>query len=171
MNHLALTVQAFERLGLRGDGTQKMLDVGCRYDYMKKYFTDRGFEWNGSDMKPLSSGITECKMECMPMYQDESFDLIWVCHAFEHCERPVDAMREFKRLLKPTGTLFISTPMHCEHQVLRADSDHIMVLTGMQLIRLGDYAGFKKVAQLNEWNEGGQDEAASSLITVFKKDG
>lgn len=81
------------------------------------------------------------KMESLS-WSNESFDLIFMCHAFEHCERPVDALKEAFRVLKPGGMVYIATPYPCYHHILGADLDHIMVLGSMQMERLLLYTGF-----------------------------
>ena len=77
-------------------------------------------------------------MENLP-YEDDSFDLIFSCHAFEHCENPLKALREMKRVSKKW--VIIITPFHCKHQILNADFDHIFCLTEIQMKRLFRYTG------------------------------
>ena len=43
-------------------------------------------------------------------YPSESFDFITCIEGLEHLENPFNAIREFHRLLKPTGRLFLSLP-------------------------------------------------------------
>ena len=41
--------------------------------------------------------------------------------------------------------IIIFTPNHCEHQILKADLDHINVLTEMQVERLFRYTDISKI--------------------------
>jgi SAM-dependent methyltransferase len=43
--------------------------------------------------------------------ESKSFDAIMCIEVFEHVPRPVDAVKEFSRILKPGGTLVITTPV------------------------------------------------------------
>ena len=138
MDHKILTLQAFDKLELSGGN---LLDVGCRDDSLKEHFFNKEYNWHGCD-KIANTNVDECLMEKLP-YGDDFFDVLFVCHSFEHTERPAEALREFRRVLKPGGTLFISTPVHCEHQIILADVDHINVLTHMQLERYMIYTNFK----------------------------
>ena len=121
-----------------------MLDIGCRDAGLRDYFEAKGFTWWGLD-KDDKDGIIVSKMEDMQCVPDESYDLVFSCHSFEHCERPVDALREFQRILKKGGWLFMSTPSPCFHQILGADQDHIFVLGDLQMKRLLLYTGWDRV--------------------------
>jgi ubiquinone/menaquinone biosynthesis C-methylase UbiE len=103
------------------------------------------------------------------LYDDESFDVLFVCHSFEHAERPAETLREFRRVLKKGGTLFISTPVHCDHQILKADPDHINVLTAEQMVRLCFYT---ELNLENIWIEKNTTSFIkdNSLITVCRKE-
>ena len=103
-------------------------------------------------------------MEELP-YKTKRFELVFVCHSFEHTERPVEALREFQRVLSETGKLIISTPIHCKHQILDADEDHINVITKMQMERLLRYVGLKKEKIWIERNSP-DDDKSNSMITV-----
>jgi 2-polyprenyl-3-methyl-5-hydroxy-6-metoxy-1,4-benzoquinol methylase len=84
-----------------------------------------------------------------------TFDFIVLIHAFEHCERPVDALKSMRKLLKDNGAVIIVTPNPCKHHIIDADPDHIMVLNDMQLMRLLIYTKYSKIQSytLKQWNE------------------
>jgi len=161
INSQFLTMKAFNKLKLP---LGKLLDVGCRNEYLRKPLEDLGYEWHGCDIKPQSPNVKKCPMEALT-YPDNSFDIIFCCHAFEHTERPSDTLREFKRVVKPEGTIFLSTPCPCTKQILEMDEDHINVLTREQLIRLLDYNGLRNV---RIWVEENVNVETSSLITTIK---
>lgn len=41
---------------------------------------------------------------------DKSFDAIMCIEVFEHIPKPIDALKEFSRIIKPGGTVIITTP-------------------------------------------------------------
>ena len=123
-------------------------------DDFKKFIKDKKFEnilELGSNDKSDFKDKCDCNyvmtdkndgvlMEDLP-FGDNTFDLVFSCHAFEHCENPLQALKEMKRVSKKWVLIF--TPYHCKHHVLDSDSDHIFVLTEMQMRRLMGYVGFK----------------------------
>ena len=52
------------------------------------------------------------RIDQLPMFDDETFDLIYCCHAFEYFDREqaVDVLAEWRRVLKPGGTLRLAVP-------------------------------------------------------------
>jgi SAM-dependent methyltransferase len=58
-------------------------------------------------------------------FTDAAFDAVACVEGIEHLERPVDALREFHRVLRPGGTLVLTTP-----NVLHLGSRVRMALTG-----------------------------------------
>lgn len=125
-----------------------MIDVGCTDDRLKAYFEEKGFTWTGFDPFPGHESVIQGRMEEMWRISEQEYDLVFVCHAFEHCERPLDALRHFKRILKPGGLLFMATPFNCKHHILGADDDHISVFNDMQLYRMIYHVGFKDIEVL-----------------------
>ena len=115
-----------------------VLELGYgNHDVFGKLFEKRGLTWTGTDK---NSNI-KVPMEDMP-FPDNSYDIVFSCHAFEHCERPIDALREMKRVSK--HWIVLLTPYHCKHQVLNADEDHISVWTEWQMRRAFKYVGIKE---------------------------
>ena len=47
-------------------------------------------------------------------YPDESFDVIYCSHVLEHVPDDKKAMREFRRVLKPSGWAMLLVPIVCE---------------------------------------------------------
>lgn len=145
MNHRDYAVRAFDEWLAENHTTvgKKMLDIGARDDTMEQPMTSRGFEYDGID--PFPSGkIREGTFEAIPA-KAETYDIIFSCHAFEHCEHPIEALKEMMRVLKPGGYIWMATPFPCQHHILEADPDHIMVLIPMQLVRLLLYTGYQEV--------------------------
>lgn len=77
-------------------------------------------------------------------FGDESFDLVYMSHVSEHFENPVQCFKEIHRVLKKDGVLFNASPYPCIHQILGGDTNHIFVLSDIQLMKLLNYVGFSK---------------------------
>jgi len=92
----------------------------------------------------LKTDLPKVDVHNMP-FKDNSFDCVFMSHAFEHFINPILALSEIKRVLVPGGKVVIVTPYHCKHQILDADLDHIFCLTEMQFERLLIYSGFKNI--------------------------
>lgn len=151
LNHRDYAMQAFDKfLAEQKTNGVMLLDIGARDESLFGSMVDRGFAYQGIDPFPYSAGglryavISKGTFEAIP-FAPEMFDVVFSCHAFEHCEHPVEALKEMLRVLKPGGWVFMATPFPCQHHILEADPDHIMVLLPMQLCRLLVYTGYQDV--------------------------
>jgi SAM-dependent methyltransferase len=165
-NHRDLVCEEFNKFFLKEKPKGILVDVGCRGTELKQYFTDRGFKWIGVD-RDGNTDVQTGLMEAMP-FPNDFVDVLFCCHAFEHCEEPLEALREFKRVLKPNGFLFLATPSPCEHQILNGDDDHIFVLHPMQMIRLLKYTGWENGKSYIQ-SEDIPKEQDFNVITICKK--
>ena len=79
-------------------------DLGCGDQYIRKAFEDRGASYRGVD-------IDECNLETetFPL-ADESTDIAVCLALIEHLTDPGHFLSEIKRILKPRGFLWMSTP-------------------------------------------------------------
>ena len=156
-------VQQIAKYNLEG----KMLDIGCKNTAFKNLFEHFGIEWHGVDKIPNSKEVTGGVMEDLP-YKDSSFDILFACHSFEHCERPIDALREFKRVLKPGGYMFIYTPNPVEKQITRGDQDHIFCLNVMQMTKLIKYCLFDYLDVYKQIKDIKQEQDYN-IVTIGRK--
>jgi len=165
-NHRDYVSWAFEEWWKENNVTGKVLDVGCRDECMKSYLESKGLEWTGLDIS--GEATIYGKMECMPI-KDNTYDLIFCCHAWEHCERPINALREFKRVLKKGGKLFIATPFPCEKQIIYGDLDHIFCLNSMQMFKLVQYVGFNMIETYTQTKNIKLEQNFNVITTEEKK--
>ena len=111
----------------------------------KEVFNSYGiFDYTGIDF--MSTNPEIIKMDAHKLeFPDESFDLVYLCHTFEHLENPIQALREIYRVLRKDGFVWMATPNPCEHHIIDKDFDHIFVLEPMQIKKLMAYCGMPNV--------------------------
>jgi len=74
-------------------------------------------DYTPSDALPSNGGVIRSDITSIPL-ETGSVDSILCTEVLEHVERPLDALAEFGRLLKPGGRLFLSVPSACRvHRV------------------------------------------------------
>lgn len=110
------------------------LEVGCGSDPFDEFMQNN---WN---IRAISMDKDVCKIP----HKDDSFDLVFGCHCFEHFERLVDALREVYRVLHKGGYVWFATPYPCASQTLDfgADQDHLFCLHPMQWLKLLRFTKF-----------------------------
>lgn len=129
-----------------------ILDAACGDGVGVKHLIDRGFKnITGVDINPnkieraknyVSNAHLICSdIKCIDL-PDHTFDAVWCSHTLEHCDEPFETLKEFKRLLKAKGAIYIIVPypadnhrIHCGSSKLKLD-----VLDGAKstLTLLGD---------------------------------
>lgn len=95
--------------------TGKLLDYGSSWGYCVYQFREAGYDAQGFEISrprvnygrkvldiPLTSDIDQ-----LP---DASFDVIYSAHCLEHIPNPDIPLKQFRRLLKPGGHLFVYVP-------------------------------------------------------------
>lgn len=104
---------------LRAFQGQLLLDVGCGPGNDMEVFVEHGLDVTGIDLSErllrLATGnVPRSSFMLMdmrsPAVKDGSFDGLWVCSSFIHVPRRDSraTMREFARVLKPDGLMFIN---------------------------------------------------------------
>ena len=81
------------------------LHLGCGHRYLE------GFIHVDKDTLPHID-YKQTDLSFLPMFKNDSVDLIYTCGAFEYYDRQEAAsvLKEWRRVLKPNGTLKISVP-------------------------------------------------------------
>lgn len=159
--------EAFKRMVQITHKGATLLDAGARDSELEPFFEDLGYKWQGVDVDPVSNRVVKMDFNYLN-YPDECFDVLFCCHAFEHSETPARTLREFWRVLRPGGVLFLATPNCVKRQILEEDEDHVNVVNEWQMERLLRYTMFKKIyIQVESYK--GLEEFQWSLITVAKK--
>jgi SAM-dependent methyltransferase len=99
----------------------RLLDAGAGECAYKPFFSSIRYvsvdaaignpTWNYGNLDCLSA------LDRLP-FKDQSFDAVLCTQALEHLEWPRESVKEFFRVLKPGGALYLTAPMaHHEHQI------------------------------------------------------
>lgn len=134
---------------------KKVLEIGHGTDrQMREALEAKGLIYNGAESwigvnnqgtQLMGDEYLNCPMEDLKQIMGEQYDIVFSCHAFEHCERPVDALREMQRVCRRGGKVITVTPWPCKHHIIDKDHDHINVLNSLQLFRLFAYTKYSSV--------------------------
>lgn len=97
-----------------------MLDIGCGSGRFLSKMRQKGWEVHGVEPSQSAAELgrrqwqLDIRNGTLPRasqgWPDGMFDYIRSNHAFEHIPNPLDALNEMRRLLKPSGKLFIGVP-------------------------------------------------------------
>lgn len=102
---------------------QKVLDAGCGTGWFSKAAAERGAQVTSMYIGPklLEQVKKKCKSKrvvgsVMDMpFKASSFDVVISSEVIEHVTHPNKALKEFFRVLKPGGTLIVTTPNRFWH--------------------------------------------------------
>jgi 2-polyprenyl-3-methyl-5-hydroxy-6-metoxy-1,4-benzoquinol methylase len=98
---------------------QRLLEIGCSAGYLTRFFKDKtdrivGFDINFPALQSAKERNREHSVICGSVeklpFLDDSFDAIVMLEVIEHIDSDVAAVNEVRRVLKPGGTLILSTP-------------------------------------------------------------
>jgi SAM-dependent methyltransferase len=105
--------KALSYLATRPRGT--ILDIPTGMGALAQELFRMGFAVTCCDIDPSQFRVEGLKVERGDLngrlpFSDEAFDYVCFLEGLEHTENPYNALREVGRVLKPTGTLVLSTP-------------------------------------------------------------
>lgn len=89
---------------------KKALDVGCRDGYWSEKLKSRGYEVVSCDLEPHYPGAVTLNANQRLPFADNTFDVVWCSEVIEHLIDPYFTVAEFKRILRPGGSLVMTTP-------------------------------------------------------------
>lgn len=120
---------------------KKMLDVGAEKCPYKKYFKKlKYFSQDIQQNKTQSINFIGDINEGLPEIKDGSFDYILCTQVLEHIREPHKVFKEFNRILKPEGRIFLTTHMCYDEHMIPYD---YFRFTKYGLAYLGESNGFK----------------------------
>jgi len=105
---------------------KKILDVGCGRGYLDAVVREHGGEYTGVDLVISRAGFPLVLADAARLpFPDATYDGVLCIDAFEHFPNPERVAYEFRRVLRPGGFVFLSTPnyaniaglvkWYCEH--------------------------------------------------------
>lgn len=95
-----------------------VLDIGCGLGFFLSALNSRWSKY-GIDISTyacnyasneVENGVITCSDFLDNRYPSHFFDVVIMYHSIEHMEFPVRSLMEVKRIIKPNGTLVITTP-------------------------------------------------------------
>jgi SAM-dependent methyltransferase len=100
---------------LRDHPRGKLLDVPAGYGALAVRLKDLGYDVSACDLYPgifTAEGIDirAGNLDGTLPYDDKAYDCVVCIEGLEHIENPANAIREFSRLLRSSGTLIVSVP-------------------------------------------------------------
>ena len=97
--------------------SEKILDFGCGSGWSLDLYKEKGFDTYGLEMDKRAIIAAEKNGHNMSgidllstNYESDFFDFIRSNHSMEHVNNPTEVVKEFRRILKSNGELFISCP-------------------------------------------------------------
>ncbi len=93
----------------------RLLDVPTGEGALAQRLWDLGFEVECADLYPeifklKDRSVSRADLDAELPFADGSFDYAVCVEGLEHIENPANAIREFRRILRPGGTLIVSVP-------------------------------------------------------------
>lgn len=111
----------------------RVLDAGAGSSPYQDYFSHSIYE--SADTCGKQTYL--CQVENLPV-RDNSYDVIVNTQVIEHVKSPITMLKEFNRVLKPTGKLFLTAP---QGYGIHSDNNYFNFLDGGLRLLLGE-AGF-----------------------------
>lgn len=103
--------KVFSVLSKRPKG--RVLDAGAGKGQLSTALHDAGFEVSAFDIEPGKAGnvtIRKADLNKKIPFKNSQFDYITAVEVVEHLENPFHMVREFNRVLKKGGELYLTTP-------------------------------------------------------------
>lgn len=96
----------------------RVLDYGCGQAPYLNYFRSRGVRISGAEVDPSvvgayrAAGIDVAQVENLDRipFPAEEFDIVYLMQVMEHIAKPHSFLSEVRRVLKPSGVLYLAMP-------------------------------------------------------------
>ncbi|MEA2374882.1 MAG: hypothetical protein QOD53_1345 [Thermoleophilaceae bacterium] len=120
--------------GVLGGGPLDVLHLAPEPSLRRALRGVPGVRWTGADLHPGDPGVARVDTAALP-FADASFDLVLCSHVLEHVEDDARAMRELRRVLRPTGQAVLQQPV--DEALARTHEDQAIVSPAERLRAFG----------------------------------
>jgi len=103
--------------------------------------------------KKKGKGIRQVDLNKIPFpFKNEEFDTVFCSHVLEHLDSPYLVLKEFKRILKPNGTLIIALPNpHFIFSQQLSKQEHINLICEKTMNLMLEKIGFEIIRKYRNW--------------------
>jgi len=158
------------------DETDRVLDVGCGTGFATEGLLQHTDTVHGLDQSRHQMERAFAKFgardrvrfyrgdaERLP-FADDSFDKIWSSGSIEYWPNPVDALAEFRRVVKPGGRVLVVGPDYPDTPLFQRLADAIMLFYGEDAAqRMFEAAGFVDIEHHIQQNAPGTPRAITTI--------
>ncbi|MBW2976543.1 class I SAM-dependent methyltransferase [Candidatus Woesearchaeota archaeon] len=132
----------------------KFLDIGCGKGEFLVFFSNKGYDAYGIEPDKDNArkinklfGKNICVNGIIEKVElNKKFDVVYLCHVFEHLIRPDKFIEKIKKNLSPNGIIFLEVP-NCENRKILQNSvehhPHIYCFTHQSLKKLFEKHNYK----------------------------
>lgn len=146
---------------------RSVLDIGCGIGYLVHCFNELGVEAYGVDVSEYATGQSpesvraalfnvDCEFEKLP-FEAETVDMVTATELLEHLQNHNHLISEIKRILRPGGTVFITTPKkHWDifmRIIMGGEPTHVNVQSKSYWIRTFESHGFHYISDVPAWKD------------------
>lgn len=149
--------QAISYLDLKKSG--RLLDIGCANGQLLRYFSTIaphwklvGFEIDDKRRKEVESipGVEAFASGSLDKISGK-FDIITLIHVLEHLAKPIQWLKDLRRILQPDGFVLIQVPDPMVNPYNLLVADHCSHFIMPDLITIAQQAGYDVITHSDKW--------------------